>query len=217
MTLALNKGFESTRSTLVGQTYGLLAMGLILATACAAAAMSTTFSFWGMIGAFVGSLALMFGAMAMKDSVIGLLCYFGFVSLMGYITGPTITHYMELPNGSTIVMQALGATTITTVGLSLYAFMSGRSFNQLGGFLFVGLLAVIIAGLVNIFIGSSMLDAVIAGVSAFVFCGYILFDTGRILNGEIDSPIEGAISMFLNVLNLFLSLLRIFGYLGSDD
>jgi modulator of FtsH protease len=83
--------------------------------------------------------------------------------------------------------------------------------------LFVGLLIVIVAGIANIFIGSSIFGLVIAGVSALLFCGYILFDTSRILRGEIDSPIEGAISMFLNILNLFVSLLRIFGALSNDD
>lgn len=217
MAITLNRDMTGIRPGIVAQTYGLLSMGLILASVCAMASLGATFSFWGTIGAFVGCIALMFGAMMMKDSFIGLICYFGFISLMGYMTGPTINHYLEMPNGATIVMQALGTTAIATVGLSLYALVSGRSFNQLGGFLFVGLLIVIVAGIANMFIGSSVLNVVIAGVSALIFCGYILFDTSRILRGEIDSPIEGAISMFLNILNLFVDLLRIFGAISSDD
>lgn len=217
MAITLNGNMAVVRPGIVAQTYGLLSMGLILASLCAVASIGATFTFWGMIGAFIGSIVLMFIAMAKKDNIVGLVCYFGFISLMGYMMGPTISHYLEMPHGSTIVMQALGTTAVTTIGLSLYALVSGRSFNQLAGFLFVGLIVVIVAGIANMFIGSKIFDVVIAGVTALVFCGYILFDTSRILRGEVDSPIEGAISMFLNVLNLFVSLLRIFGYLSNDD
>jgi modulator of FtsH protease len=120
MAITLNRDMSGIRPGIVAQTYGLLSMGLILASVCAVASLGATFSFWGMIGAFVGCIALMFGAMMMKDSIIGLLCYFGFISLMGYMTGPTINQYLEMQNGATIVMQALGTTAIATIGLSLY-------------------------------------------------------------------------------------------------
>ncbi len=206
-----------SETSIVAQTYALLGLGLVLATFCAVASLTTVFSFWESIGMFVASLALMFGAMVFRENTLGLICYFGFISVMGYITGPAINHYLQMPNGSNIVMQALGATAVTTFALSAYAFISGRSFNQLGGFLFAGLIIVIFASLANIFIGSSIFDLVIASVSALIFSGYILFDTSKILSGEIDSPVHGAISLFLDVANLFLSLLRIFGYFGSDD
>jgi modulator of FtsH protease len=217
MTMTLNNSVLDTRPSMVAQTYGLLSMGLILAVICSVAALGQVLSFWELVIGFVASIAFMIGAMVMKHSFGGLVCYFGFVSVMGYLMGPTISQYLEMPNGATIVMQALGATAVTTVGLSLYAFASGRSFNQLGGFLFAGLIAVVVASIANIFFASSLFSVVIAGVSALVFSGYILYDTGRILSGEVNSPVEGAISMFLNVINLFTSLLRLFGFASNSD
>ena len=128
-----------SRSSIVGQTYALMGVGLVLATITAGLGLHTQVSFLASLVTFIVAMVFMFVAMYQKESLIGLLCYFGFTGIMGYMTGPTIQHYLEFENGSMIVMQAIGATAVATAGLSLYAFISGKSFNQLGGFLFAGL------------------------------------------------------------------------------
>lgn len=203
--------------TLVAQTYALLGVGLFVAAVTAALSLHTVPSITSMILGFVGAIVLMFAAMFLKHSPVGFFCFLGFTSLMGGMTGPLIQHYLELPNGPAIVSTALSLTTAAVLGLSAFAFYSKRNFNSMGGFLFAGLIVVVVAGLLNLFLRSPLLDLVLAAVGALIFCGYILFDTSRILRGEIDSPIEGAISMFLNILNLFLDLLKLVAAFSSKD
>ena len=87
----------------------------------------------------------------------------------------------------------------------------------MGKFLFIALIIVIVAGISNIFIQSSMMQLAIASVSALLFSAFILFDTQNIIKGGYDSPVEAALSLYLDFFNLFISLLQILGIMNSGD
>ena len=105
--------------------------------------------------------------------------------------------------------------------MSIYGYFTKKSLDSWGSFLFVGLIAVIITSVVNIFIGSSVLSMVVSAAAIIVFLGLTAYDTQRIRTElsvyEPDSKAEilGALSLYLNFINLFMSLLNLFG--GRKD
>jgi modulator of FtsH protease len=97
--------------------------------------------------------------------------------------------------------------------------VSGKSFSFLGSFLFTGLIIVVILSLVQIFWHPAFLQVIVAGMGALVFSGLILFDTARILSSSEEemTPVMAVVSLYLDVLNLFLSLLRILEIFRGRD
>ncbi|MGC9208151.1 Bax inhibitor-1 family protein, partial [Acidithiobacillus sp.] len=136
-----------------------------------------------------------------------------FAGTMGALMGPAIATYLRMPAGPTIVTEALGLTGVLFVGLSVYALTTRRRFSHLGGFLLTGLIVAILASLLNLFLlHLPALQMAIAGVLVLVFSGLILFDTQRILESSaVDSPALLVVSLYLDILNLFMALLEILG------
>jgi modulator of FtsH protease len=83
--------------------------------------------------------------------------------------------------------------------------------------LFITLIVVVVASLMNIFFQSSIMQLVIASISAVLFSAFILYDTQNIINGRYETPIEGAIALYLDFLNLFVALLQILGIFRRDE
>ena len=207
---------ESTNTTaLVRNTYMLLGMTLVWSAALSVVGTQIAWSTLGMIACMVAGFGALFATMYLRNSVWGLAAVFGFTGLMGLSLGPTLTHYLAMPNGGSLVSQAVGLTALVTFGLSAYVVKSGRDFSRWGGFLFAGLITVLIASIAAIFIPA--MQAAVASASALLFSGFILFDTSRLVRGEEDNYIMATVSMYLNILNLFLALLRLLGGFGSDD
>ncbi len=87
----------------------------------------------------------------------------------------------------------------------------------MGGFLFVGLIVVLLAIIANIFLAMPVLQLVISSVVVLLMAGYILYDTSSIINGGETNYIRATVSLYLNIFNLFTALLQLFGFLNSDD
>jgi modulator of FtsH protease len=92
-----------------------------------------------------------------------------------------------------------------------------RDFSAMGKMLFIVLIVMVVAGLINIFLGSPMLQLAIVSVGAILFSAFILYDTQNIIRGAYETPVEGAVALYLDFFNLFVSLLQILGFLGSDE
>lgn len=136
----------------------------------------------------------------------------GFAVIMG-LSFATIFVVFQL---GSIVSAFMGAAILFGV-MSFYGYFTKKSLDSLGKFMFVGLIAIIIASIVNIFIGSSVFSMVISAIAIIVFLGLTAWDTQRIreeLSVEADTAVaevRGALSLYLNFINLFLSLLQLFG------
>ena len=122
-----------------------------------------------------------------------------------------------MSGGSSIVMTALGATGTVFLALSAYVLMSCKDFSFMGGFLFAGIWIAFIAGLAAIFFQIPMLSLAVSAAFALISSGYILYDTSRIIHGGETNYVMATTSLFVNIYNLFLSLLQIFGVLGRDE
>ena len=122
-----------------------------------------------------------------------------------------------MPGGAAIVDQAFTLTTVAFGGLSVFAMNTKRDFTAMGKMLFITLIVLLVAMLLNLFFQSPIFQVALSCVAAVLFSAYILYDTQNIIRGNYETPIEGAVDLYLDFLNLFVSLLRILGFFNSDD
>jgi len=115
------------------------------------------------------------------------------------------------------IVSAFMGAAILFATMSFYGYFTKRSLESFGQFLFVGLIAIVIASVVNIFIGSSMMATVISALAILIFLGLTAYDTQRIRElvstdeGDGREEVLGALTLYLNFINIFISLLQLFG------
>lgn len=201
------------------QTYQLFAGSLLAATvgAYVGLGMVETIAswYWGLV---ILEFALLFGLYAVKDKPgINLAVLFGFTFVSGLTITPMLSAFFQMPGGAGIVANAFMLTTAIFGGISLFALSTTKDFSAMGKPLFIALIILVVGSVVNIFLGSPILQTLIAAAGALIFSLFILFDTQNIIRGAYSSPIEAAISLYLDFFNLFISLLQLLGIFGSSD
>ena len=159
---------------LLRNTYSLLAMTLVFSALTAGLSMAMNFPHLGLF-TLVGYFGLLFVTTKLRNSVWGLVSVFALTGFMGLTLGPILNAYLSLPNGSEMVMQALGATGIIFFALSAYAVKSEKDFSFMGGFLFVGILVAFLAGLGAYFFSMPGLSLAVSAMFVLLMAGLILF------------------------------------------
>jgi FtsH-binding integral membrane protein len=139
----------------------------------------------------------------------------GFAALMGLSFSAIFVVYTS----ASIVSAFMGAAVLFGT-MSIWGYFTRQNLDSLGKFMFIGLIAVIIVAIINLFIGSSVLAMVVSTIAIIVFLGLTAYDTQRIreMISEDDSnsiEVLGALSLYLNFINIFLNLLSLFG--GKRD
>jgi modulator of FtsH protease len=124
--------------------------------------------------------------------------------------------YLRLPQGSNIIMQALGLTGLTFVGLSAFVVTTKRDFGFMGNFLALGSIAAFLLSLGSFFFNWSTGSLVASGLFVLISGGMILWQTSAIVNGGERNYISATVTLYLSLYNLFLSLLQLLG-VASDD
>ena len=166
----------------------------------------------------IGALLLgMFVLPRTANSGAGIGVIFAITGLLGFGLGPIISMYLALPNGPQIVGTAFGGTGVIFLGLSGYALTTRKDFSFMGGFLIAGLLMVFVVMLANIFLNIPALSLAISAIVIMIMSGFILYDTSRMIHGGETNYIMMTISLYLNIYNIFISLLQILGIFGGDD
>ncbi|MFA0570272.1 Bax inhibitor-1/YccA family protein [Vibrio gallaecicus] len=199
-------------------TYFLLSMTLVTSAIAALATMAMQVSSMMALVMQLAAIGILFFVMPKAvNSSTGIVWTFVFTTLMGGALGPMLNHYAAIPNGPGLIAQALGLTGLVFLSLSAYTITTKKDFSFMRSFLIAGLVVVIAAAIINFFVGSTIAQLAISSISAMVFSGFILYDTSRIVRGEETNYINATISMYLNILNLFISLLSILGIMNSDD
>ena len=172
------------------------------------------FGFWGVV---ILEFALLFGVYALKDKPgINLAMLFAFTFVSGLTISPLISAYVGRGMGG-IVGEAFLLTSVAFGALSLFAMNTKKDYTTMGKMLLITLIIVVVAGLLNLFFHSPLLQLGIAVVSSVLFSFFILYDTQNIIQGNYSTPIEGAIALYLDFFNLFISLLQILGIFGDED
>ena len=196
-------------------TYMLL--GMTLAFSAFTATIATMVGIGSMMSLVLTLVAfgLLFVVQKTADSSKGLFWVFMFTGVMGASLGNMLNHYLTMPNGPALIMQALGTTAIIFFALSAYVLTTRKDFSFMGGFLMAGMIAVVVAIIANLFLQIPLFQLVISSVVVLLMSGLILFDTSRIINGGETNYINATVSLYLNIFNIFVHLLSILGIL--DD
>ena len=199
-------------------TYMLLSATLAFSAIMAVVSMSLALPSWMYLASVIGAMVLgMFVLPRTANSSAGIGVLFAITGLLGLGLGSILTLYMALPKGPEIIATAFAGTGLIFLGLSGYALTSKKDFSFMGGFLFAGIMVVFIAAIANIFLAMPALSLAVSGGIILVMSGFILFDTSRIINGGETNYIMATYGLYLNLFNIFISLLQILGIMGSDD
>ena len=203
---------------LIRNTYTLLSITLL--TSALAAGVSIVVNPPPMTGllCFGGAMVLiMFVLPRTANSATGLPVVFLITSIMGFGLGPMLTSYLSLPGGSQIVMTAFGGTAAIFLGLSGYALMTRRDFSFMGGFIFAGIIVVLVAAIANIFLNMPALALAVSSVVIFLMSAKILYDTSQMVHDQGDGNyLLMTVSLYLSMFNIFTSLLHILGVMRDD-
>jgi FtsH-binding integral membrane protein len=215
-----------TRSTnkVLRNTYILLAISLIPTVIGAVAGVRLN-----LLGALAGSpimaavvfLAGAFGLMFLiskfRDSAAGVGLLLVFTLFLGLFLAPLLQVSLGLRNGAQLITMAAGGTAVIFFGLAGYATATGKDFSFMGKFLAVGVMVVFLAAIANVFFQVPALSLTISAVAVFVFSMFILYDVSRIVNGGETNYIMATLSLYLNIYNIFTSLLQLLMAFSSDD
>jgi FtsH-binding integral membrane protein len=173
----------------------------------------TGFTKWIVIFApLVAVFAVVIVLNARPDKNTALLLLHGFAALMG-LSFSTIFAAFQM---GSIVSAFMGAAVLFGT-LSFYGYFTKKDLTSIGQFMFVGLIAIIIASIVNIFVGSTVFQMVISALAIIIFLGLTAYDTQKIReivtqsNSDHVEEVQGALTLYLDFINIFLSLLQLFG------
>jgi modulator of FtsH protease len=202
----------------IRNTYILLSMTLLFSAATAGLSMLLAMPTGTYLIAVIASMVLgIFVLPRTANSAAGIGVIFIITGLMGFGLGSILSLYLALPKGPEIIATAFGGTGVIFLGLSGYALTSKRDFSFMGGFLFAGMLVIVLAMLANIFLAMPALSLAVSAGVMLLMSGYILFDTSRLINGGETNYIMATYGLYLSIFNIFISLLNILGLMSGDD
>jgi modulator of FtsH protease len=175
----------------------------------------------GYVSAIVSSIAaivvIWFVLPKTQNSNKGIVTAFAVAGLLGYSLGPMLTHYLSMPNGASLVMQALTGTGVSFFAISFYAQNTKKDFSFMGGMIFFAMVGVIVLSLVNVFlIESSFVSLAISFAVVLLMGAFMLMQMSSIINGGERNYIAATVGLYLALHNMFASLLHILGAFGDD-
>jgi len=237
--------YEQTRASFLKRVYGLFTASVLFSAIGALVALYGGVSYSqvaihvGRETVMVPPLVAFFGqhyiisALLMLASILGasfvsrvrgvnVLALFGMATVIGVLLGPALFYATVAASaGKTLsaspIRDAFLLSVVGFTGLTGYALTTKRDFSFLGGALTMGLFVLIGASLLNIFLGSAVFGLAISSVAVLLFGAYVLYDTSRLVRGDMDNPVGAAIGIYMNFLNIFLALLRILSSSRNND
>ena len=214
-------GLTAGRQRVLRNTYWLLALSLVPTVLGAWVGVSTGLMQTmgpGMsaIVFFVGAFGLMFLVEKTKNSAAGIPALLGFTFFMGLMLSRLIGYVLGFNNGTSLVMTAFGGTAAIFFAMATLATVIKRDLSSMGKFLFVGALILMIAGIANIFLQSSALMLTVLVLMLGVFSAFMLYDIKRVIDGGETNYISATMAIYLDVYNVFQSLLSLLGIFGGE-
>lgn len=167
---------------------------------------------------FLLEIGLLIGLHFVKHKPgINLLVMFAFVFMTGLMLGPLLSRTLGMSGGAAIIGNAFAMTSVVFGAMSFYAIKTTKDFTSYGKPLMIALFVIIGFSVINMFLGNPMLHVIISGAVVVLFSILIIYDTQNIMRGAYETPIDGAIALYLDFLNIFTALLQLFGIFGKDD
>lgn len=200
----LSKVFLTLALTMIPTIIGLFVGGQMAVTIASMGVMFPLLSLVVMIGLIIAIGKL-------RDTPLGFALLFLFTFFMGITMSLSIMHYLSTPDGVNILINAFMTTVLLFFVMGMIGAKTNKDLSSLGMYLFVALIALIIASLINLFLQSTMMSFILSASGAIIFSLYIMYDINQIIKGNINSVTHATISLYLDFVNLFLSLLNLFG------
>ncbi len=210
-------------SKVLRNTYALLAMTLLFSAVMAGVSMAVNLGYGvGMVCSLIALALIWFVIPRTANSAAGLGVVFAFTGLLGLSLGPVLNHYLNMANGGSIVMQALGGTALVFFALSAYVLTTKKDFSFMGGFLAVGMIVALV-GIVGSLVAGFFFNVDVSGINlaisaliVLLMSGFILYHTSEIINGGETNYILATVGLYLSIYNLFTSLLHLLGAMGDE-
>ena len=171
--------------------------------------------FWPL---FILEIGLLIGLHFVKHKPgINLLVMFSFVFMTGLMLAPLLSRTLGMSGGGAIIGNAFAMTSLIFGAMSFYAIKTTKDFSGYGKPLMIALVVIIVFSVINIFMGSPLMSIIISGAVVLLFSILVVYDTQNIIKGAYETPIDGAIALYLDFLNIFTALLHLFGIFKGDD
>ena len=209
------------RNRVLRNTYWLLALSMIptVLGAWVGVATGITAGLTGGIGLLVflgGAFAFMFAIEKTKNSAAGVPVLLAFTFFMGLMLARLIAMVLGFKNGTSLVMTAFGGTAAIFFAMASVATVIKRDLSGMGKWLFVGALALMVGGIINVFVGSTTGMLVISVLAIGIFSAYMLWDVKQIIDGGETNYISATLALYLDIFNVFQSLLALLGIFGGE-
>jgi modulator of FtsH protease len=164
-----------------------------------------------------GAFGFIFAIEKLKNSAAGVPVLLGFTFFMGLMLSRLIGAVLGLQNGAGLIMMAFSGTGLIFFGMATLSSIIKRDLSSLGKFLFVGVIMLLVAGIANIFLQSSALMITLSVLAIGIFSAFIIYDLKRVRDGEETNYISATLAIYLDLYNIFQSLLAILGIGSSRD
>jgi modulator of FtsH protease len=209
------------RSKVLRNTYWLLALSLVptVLGAWLGVATGITRGLTGGLGLIVflgGAFGFMFAIEKTKNSAAGVGVLLAFTFFMGLMLSRLLAMILGFKNGSSLIMTAFGGTAGVFFVMASLATVIKRDLSGLGKWLFAGMLVILVGGIINVFVGSSIGAMAISTLAIGLFSLYMLFDLKQIIDGGETNYISATLKLYLDLFNVFQSLLALLGLAGDD-
>jgi modulator of FtsH protease len=217
-------GLESSgaeRNRVLRNTYWLLALSMVptVLGAWLGVATGLTRSMGGGLGLvvfLVGAFGFIYAIEKTKNSAAGVPVLLGFTFFMGLMLSRLIAMVLGFKNGSELIMTAFGGTAGVFLLMASLSSVIKRDLSSMGKWLFVGAMVVMVGGIVNVFVGSSAGMMALSVAAIGIFSAYMLYDLKRIVDGGETNYISATLALYLDIINVFQSLLALLGIMGGE-
>ncbi|MDM0016540.1 Bax inhibitor-1/YccA family protein [Variovorax saccharolyticus] len=212
---------QAERQRVLRNTYWLLALSLLptVLGAWLGVATGITRSLTGGLGLIVflgGAFGFMFAIEKTKNSAAGVPVLLGFTFFMGLMLSRLIAMVLGLKNGSELIMTAFGGTAGVFFVMASLATVIKRDLSGMGKWLFVGAMVLMVGAIINVFVGSSAGMMAISVAAIGIFSAFMLYDLKQIMDGGETNYISATLALYLDLFNVFQSLLALLGIFGGE-
>ncbi|MFZ9433116.1 MAG: Bax inhibitor-1/YccA family protein [Burkholderiaceae bacterium] len=209
------------RNRVLRNTYALLALSMVPTILGAWIGVSTGImarmgTGMSVIIFLAGAFGFMFAIEKFKNSAAGVGLLLGFTFFMGLMLSRMLAAILGLANGANLIMYAFGTTAAVFFAMASLASVIKRDLSGMGKFLFVGAIILLVAGLINIFVQSSVLMMTLSVMAAGLFSAYMLYDLKQVIDGGETNYVSATLAIYLDIYNVFQSLLALFGIFGGE-
>ncbi len=209
------------RNKVLRNTYWLLALSLVptVLGAWLGVATGITQSLGGGLGLILflgGAFGFIFAIEKTKNSAAGVPVLLAFTFFMGLMLSRMIAMVLGFKNGPDLIMTAFGGTAGVFFLMASLSSVIKRDLSGMGKWLFVGALAILVGGIINVFVGSTAGMMALSVMAIGVFSAFMLYDLKRIVDGGETNYISATLALYLDIINVFQSLLALLGIMGGE-